>query len=70
MPRGYEVVSGVVFAFVAIGHALRAVEGWSLQLEAWTIPMWMSWVAAGIAALLSAWAFRRSIAQRRSGRAA
>jgi hypothetical protein len=64
MPRGYEVVSAVVFAFVAILHALRAIQGWSLQIEAWTIPVWGSWAAAGIAALMSVWGFKRALARR------
>jgi sterol desaturase/sphingolipid hydroxylase (fatty acid hydroxylase superfamily) len=65
MMRAYEVVSGVVFALVAVAHALRAARGWALQVDAWTIPVWSSWVAALVAAGLSIWAWRRAAARRR-----
>jgi len=64
MVRTYEVVSGGVFAVVAVAHALRAVCGWAIQVDAWSIPVWASWVAALVAALLSVWALRRAKARR------
>ena len=51
---------GVVFGVVALAHALRAANGWTLQVDAWSIPVWMSWIAAVVAAGLSVWAFRRT----------
>jgi lipopolysaccharide export LptBFGC system permease protein LptF len=65
MVRTYEVVSGGVFAVVAVAHAWRAAQGWAIQVDGWPIPIWASWVAALAAALLSVWAFRRSRARRR-----
>jgi sterol desaturase/sphingolipid hydroxylase (fatty acid hydroxylase superfamily) len=65
MMRAYEVVSGVVFAAVAVGHAWRAARAWAIQIDAWSIPFWPSWVAALAAASLSVWAFRRAMARRR-----
>jgi hypothetical protein len=65
MVRTYEVVSGGVFAVVAVAHAWRAVQGWAIHVDAWSVPIWASWVAALAAALLSLWAFRRVRARRR-----
>jgi sterol desaturase/sphingolipid hydroxylase (fatty acid hydroxylase superfamily) len=65
MTRAYEVVSGVVFAAVAVAQALRAARAWPLRIDAWSIPVWQSWVVALVAASLSAWAFRRAMARRR-----
>jgi len=65
MVRTYELVSGSVFAVVAVAHALRAARGWAIQIDAWSIPIWPSWVAALVAAVLSVWAFRRAMARRR-----
>ena len=65
MMRPYEVVSGVVFAVVAVAHALRAAQAWTIHVDAWSIPVWASWVAALAAASLSVWAFRRAMARRR-----
>jgi sterol desaturase/sphingolipid hydroxylase (fatty acid hydroxylase superfamily) len=64
MTRLYETTSGVVFAVVALAHAWRAANGWAVQVDAWSIPVWMSWVAVVVAAGLSAWAFRRARARR------
>jgi hypothetical protein len=63
--RAYEVVSGVVFGVVAVAHALRAALAWTIQVDAWSIPVWPSWVVALAAAILSVWAFRRAMARRR-----
>jgi sterol desaturase/sphingolipid hydroxylase (fatty acid hydroxylase superfamily) len=65
MVRAYEVVSGVVFAVVAVAHAWRAAQGWAIQVGAWPVPVWPSWVVALAAAFLSVWAFRRAKARRR-----
>ncbi len=65
MMRAYEIVSGVVFGVVAVAHALRAARAWAIQVDAWSIPVWASWVMALAAAGLSIWAFRRATARRR-----
>jgi sterol desaturase/sphingolipid hydroxylase (fatty acid hydroxylase superfamily) len=64
MTRIYETTSGVVFAVVALAHAVRAANGWTLQVDVWSVPVWMSWIAAVVAAGLSVWAFRRARARR------
>jgi hypothetical protein len=64
MPRAYEIVSGIVFALVAVAHALRAAQAWAMQVDGWSVPVGMSWVAALVAAGLSVWAFRRAVARR------
>lgn len=65
MMRTYEIVSGVVFAAVAVAHALRAARAWTMQVDAWSIPVWVSGLAALVAVGLSVWAFRRAMARRR-----
>jgi len=65
MVRTYELVSGSVFAVVAVAHALRAARAWTIQIDAWSIPIWPSWVAALVAGVLSVWAFQRAMARRR-----
>jgi sterol desaturase/sphingolipid hydroxylase (fatty acid hydroxylase superfamily) len=65
MMRAYEVVSGLVFAAVAVAQVLRAAQGWALRVDGWSIPVWPSWVLALAAASLSVWAFRRAMARRR-----
>jgi uncharacterized protein (DUF697 family) len=51
------VISGVIFALVALAHLGRLVYHWSVQVGDWTIPMWPSWSGMIVAAILSLWAF-------------
>ena len=41
--RTYLVISGAIFGTVAVLHLLRIVNSWSLELGAWSVPMWVSW---------------------------
>jgi hypothetical protein len=40
----YNKVSGLVFAIVAIAHAVRAFNGWEVNLGPYEVPLWASWV--------------------------
>jgi hypothetical protein len=53
----YLVISGLVFAIVALGHLARLVYHLPLQLGQWSAPMWLSGVGVVVAAVLSGWAF-------------
>ena len=54
----YASVSGVVFALVALMHALRAVLNVPVQVGSQALPIGISWAGAGVAAMLCIWAFR------------
>ena len=56
--RAYLVISGALFAVVALGHVLRLALGWPAEIGGWAVPMWVSWIALVAAAALSFWAFR------------
>ena len=58
--RGYCLVSGLVFAAVALAHLLRAVAGWPIQLGGWHAPLAASWAATVGAGALAAWGLRRA----------
>ena len=55
--RSYLRLTGVIFAIVTLGHALRLAFHWHVILAGWTVPMWLSWVAIVLAGSLSLWAF-------------
>ncbi len=57
-PRAYLVISGTIFAIVAIIHLLRIVNNWALMLGPWSAPMWVSWLGTLLPTVLCAWAFR------------
>ena len=56
--KNYCIISGVFFALVALAHLIRIIEGMSVQVEDYSIPMWVSWIATVVPAALAIWAFR------------
>jgi hypothetical protein len=56
--RRYATVSGTLFAAISLLQLLRALNGWPAQIGGWSVPLWLSWVAAVVTGGLAAWAFR------------
>jgi len=56
--KEYCVVSGTLFALVALAHLLRIVYGMSVQVDEYVVPMLVSWIALIVPAGLAVWAFR------------
>lgn len=56
--RQYLIISGVVFAVVALMHLCRVFTGWPFQLGSWMVPLWVSWIGVVLPGGLSIWAFR------------
>lgn len=56
--RRYELVSGMVFTFIALAQATRTLLGWPAQVDGVSIPIWASAVAFLITGTLAVWAFR------------
>ena len=56
--REYCVVSGTLFALVALAHLLRIVYGMSVQVNEYMVPMLLSWVGFVVPGVLAVWAFR------------
>lgn len=57
MPSRYSAVSGIVFGIVALLQLLRAINDWPVQIADFSVPVWVSWLAALVAAALCGWAF-------------
>jgi hypothetical protein len=53
----YAIVSALIFAVVAVGHAIRLVNRWAVQIGPYSVPMSVSWIGLVIAALISVWGF-------------
>jgi hypothetical protein len=51
--KTFVLLTGVIFALVALLHLLRIYMGWPAVIGGWTVPMWLSWlglvVAGGLA---------------------
>lgn len=58
--KEYSVVSGILFALVALAHLLRIVNGMSVTVDDYAVPMFASWVGFVVPGALAFWAFRLS----------
>ena len=56
--KEYCAISGVLFALVACAHLLRIVNGLSVQVDEYMVPMFASWIGFAVPGLLAVWAFR------------
>ena len=56
--RSYCAVSGVLFSLVAVMHLLRVVYNMPVIVDAYAVPMALSWLGFAIPAALAFWAFR------------
>ncbi|WP_284244153.1 hypothetical protein [Thalassotalea insulae] len=54
----YYLVSGTLFALVALAHLLRIIFNLTISINDTLIPMWISGIGCIIPALLAVWAFR------------
>jgi len=58
--QSYCRVSATLFTVVALAHATRLVNGWSLEVESFAIPMWVSMLAVFGPGALAFFGFRSS----------
>jgi hypothetical protein len=56
--KQYCVVSGTLFALIALAHLLRIIYGMPVQIDDYVVPMLVSWIALIIPGALAVWAFR------------
>lgn len=55
--RNYLLLSGAIFALVALIQFSRAIVGFPVMLDAWLVPRAASLLLGSGAAAMSAWAF-------------
>jgi hypothetical protein len=55
MAKSYIAISAIIFAVVAIGHLVRIVQGWQVQLGDIGVAMSVSWIALVASAALAVW---------------
>ena len=56
--KTFVTIAAVIFGLVALLHLLRIVMGWSIVIDAWTVLMWLSWIAFVVAGVLSYFGMR------------
>jgi hypothetical protein len=57
MSNSYAVISALIFALVAVGHVVRLVNRWTVQVGPYNVSMNVSWAALVVSALLAIWGF-------------
>ena len=55
MLKTYVAISSIIFALVAIGHLMRIVQGWQVQLGDMGVAMSVSWAALLVSIALALW---------------
>jgi hypothetical protein len=55
MMKSYIAISAIIFAVVAIGHVVRIMQGWQVQLGDLGVAMSVSWAALVVSAVLAIW---------------
>jgi hypothetical protein len=60
MTRPFTLIAAVIFAIVALLHVYRIITHFQIVLGSHTIPMWMSYFGAIIAAVLAIMLYRES----------
>jgi hypothetical protein len=59
--KTFVTTAAAIFAVVALLHLLRLVMGWSVVIDSWTAPMWLSWLGLVVAGGLSFYGARITI---------
>jgi hypothetical protein len=57
MSNSYAAVSALIFLLVAVGHVLRLINRWTVQIGPYNVSMNVSWAALVVSALLAIWGF-------------
>ena len=55
----YLTVSGIIFGLVSVLHLARAINGWPMVLDTWTVPFGLSWIIAIITGIMCVCAFKQ-----------
>jgi len=58
--KSYFLVTAIVFSVLGILHLLRIVLGWDAAIGGWGVPIWLSWVAMILTAVLAYTGFTHS----------
>ena len=56
--KTYVTIAGIVFLIAFVLHLIRSIAGWQLVLGPYNIPMWISWLAVIITAVLVFYSFK------------
>ncbi len=53
-------IASLLLMIIAIGQLIRALTGWPLTVDGFSVPVWVSFVAAAVAATVGLMSFREA----------
>ena len=56
--KTYFLLTGIIFALVALAHAVRIYMDWPVMIAHWSVPKSVSWIALIVAGGFALAAFR------------
>jgi Domain of unknown function (DUF4760) len=59
--KTYFLVTGTLFALVALLHLVRIFADWSFIIADWSVPKWVSWVALIVVGAVAIFGFRFAV---------
>jgi hypothetical protein len=51
--KSYAKLAAAIFALIALLQLVRALSGWEITINGAVVPVWPSWVACGVGAVLA-----------------
>jgi hypothetical protein len=63
--KTFSLVSGSIFAVVALLHLLRIYMDWPIVIGDWSVPLWVSWVGLVVAGGLAFFGLRLATGEAR-----
>ena len=62
--KSYFFVTAIVFSVVGLVHLLRIILGWEAAIGGWSVPIWLSWLALIVSAVLAYFGFTHAKSDR------
>ena len=62
--KTFSTIAAAIFGVVAVVHLVRILLGWSIVIEGWTVPMWVSWVGLIVSGALSYYGAKLAMRER------
>jgi hypothetical protein len=59
-PKSYFVLTAILFSIICLLQLSRIVFGWEAVIGGWSVPLWISWIAVVVTAVLAFFGFSHS----------
>jgi uncharacterized protein YacL len=59
-PKSYLLLTAILFSIICLLQLSRIAFGWEAIIGGWSVPMWISWLAVVVTAVLAFFGFTYS----------